>query len=240
MKDKIYDLIKSEFDSTIESLTNLKIESRIEKNIELINYSNTFKSNLKNYNSPEFNYSDKSKYNIYFSLSNDTIEFLGSKLLGGYSGHDFEDLKDASREIFSCFVGAIKNTLSTTEQNISFSNFKFYGNMILDADYSIVFEYENKIYKIAFDINLKEEKEVNKNYGKLDDVKLNLKVRLGSKLIKIKDLEKLDINSEIEFDTLSNEPFEIVVSDIVIGKGEIVIVDGNHGIQITELFNKED
>jgi flagellar motor switch protein FliN/FliY len=93
---------------------------------------------------------------------------------------------------------------------------------------------------LKFNINLKEEKEVNKDYGKLEDVKLNLKVRLGSKLIKIKDLEKLDINSEIEFDTLSNEPFEIIVSDIVIGKGEIVIIDENYGIQITELFDKED
>jgi len=45
----------------------------------------------------------------------------------------------------------------------------------------------------------------------------------------------MDIGSVVELDQLANAPLDILVGDKVIAKGEVVIVDGNFGVQITEI-----
>ncbi|GHR32126.1 hypothetical protein VN1258_00370 [Helicobacter pylori] len=44
----------------------------------------------------------------------------------------------------------------------------------------------------------------------------------------------------VELDQLVNDPLEILVDDKVIAKGEVVIVDGNFGIQITDIGTKKE
>ncbi|CBG40530.1 flagellar motor switch protein FliY [Helicobacter mustelae] len=77
-----------------------------------------------------------------------------------------------------------------------------------------------------------------KNIGMLLDVKLNVKVRIGQKRMLLKDVTSMDIGSVIELNQLANEPLEILIDDKVIAKGEVVIVDGNFGIQVTEIGTK--
>lgn len=77
-----------------------------------------------------------------------------------------------------------------------------------------------------------------KNIGMLLDVKLNIKVRIGQKRMLLKDVISMDIGSVIELNQLANEPLEILIDDKVIAKGEVVIVDGNFGIQVTEIGTK--
>ncbi|RUM44099.1 MAG: flagellar motor switch protein FliY [Hydrogenimonas sp.] len=79
-----------------------------------------------------------------------------------------------------------------------------------------------------------------KNIGLLLDVKLPLRVRVGSKKMLLKDVLSMDIGSVIELDQLANEPLEILVDDKVIAYGEVVIVDGNFGVQITHIGSKKD
>ena len=55
------------------------------------------------------------------------------------------------------------------------------------------------------------------------------------KEVLLKDVLNMDIGSVIELNQLANEPLEVMVGDKVIGKGEVVIVDGNFGVQITEI-----
>ena len=50
----------------------------------------------------------------------------------------------------------------------------------------------------------------------------------------------MDIGSVIELNQLANDPLDILVDDKVIAKGEVVIVDGNFGIQITDIGTKRD
>ena len=50
----------------------------------------------------------------------------------------------------------------------------------------------------------------------------------------------MDIGSVVELNQLANDPLEVLVDDKVIAKGEVVIVDGNFGIQITEIAPKKD
>lgn len=79
-----------------------------------------------------------------------------------------------------------------------------------------------------------------KNISMLLDVKLNVKVRIGQKKMLLKDIISMDIGSVIELNQLANDPLEILVDDRIIAKGEVVIVDGNFGVQIIEIGTKRE
>ncbi|NPA11278.1 MAG: flagellar motor switch protein FliY [Epsilonproteobacteria bacterium] len=79
-----------------------------------------------------------------------------------------------------------------------------------------------------------------KNLEMLMDVKLQVRVRIGSKTMLLKDVISMDIGSIVELNQLANEPLDILIDDKKIGEGEVVIVDGNFGIQITSIGSKAD
>lgn len=79
-----------------------------------------------------------------------------------------------------------------------------------------------------------------KNMAMLLDVRMQVKVRIGQKRMLLKDVIAMDIGSVVELNQLANDPLEVLVDDKVIAKGEVVIVDGNFGIQITEIAPKKD
>lgn len=79
-----------------------------------------------------------------------------------------------------------------------------------------------------------------KNIGLIMDVKLPVRVRIGKKKMLLKDVLSMDIGSVIELNQLANDPLDILVDDHVIAQGEVVIVDGNFGVQITAIGSKRD
>ncbi len=79
-----------------------------------------------------------------------------------------------------------------------------------------------------------------KNISLIMDVKLPVRVRIGSRKMLLKDVLGMDIGSVIELNQLANDPLDILVGDKVIAQGEVVIVDGNFGIQITEIGTKRE
>lgn len=79
-----------------------------------------------------------------------------------------------------------------------------------------------------------------KNIGLIMNVKLPVRVRIGKKKMLLKDVLSMDIGSVIELNQLANDPLDILVDDHVIAQGEVVIVDGNFGVQITSIGTKRD
>ena len=79
-----------------------------------------------------------------------------------------------------------------------------------------------------------------KNIELIKDVKLPMRVRIGSKRMLLKDVLSMDIGSVIELDQLANDPLDILVGDKVVAQGEVVIIDGNFGVQITEIGTKRE
>lgn len=79
-----------------------------------------------------------------------------------------------------------------------------------------------------------------KNIELIKDVKLPIRVRIGSKKMLLKDVLSMDIGSVIELDQLANDPLDILVGDKVIAQGEVVIIDGNFGVQITAIGTKRE
>lgn len=79
-----------------------------------------------------------------------------------------------------------------------------------------------------------------RNIGMLLDVNLTVKVRIGQKKMLLKDVISMDIGSVVELNQLANDPLEVLIDNKVIAKGEVVIVDGNFGIQITDIGTKRE
>ncbi|MEF3190929.1 MAG: flagellar motor switch protein FliY [Campylobacterales bacterium] len=79
-----------------------------------------------------------------------------------------------------------------------------------------------------------------KNISLLLDVKLMVRVRIGQKRMLLRDVINMDIGSIIELDQLANEPLDILVEGKKIAEGEVVIVDGNFGVQITNIGSRRE
>lgn len=78
------------------------------------------------------------------------------------------------------------------------------------------------------------------NISLIMNVKLPVRVRIGKKKMLLKDVLNMDIGSVIELNQLANDPLEILVDNHVIAQGEVVIVDGNFGIQVTTISTKRE
>ncbi|WP_122894081.1 FliM/FliN family flagellar motor switch protein [Arcobacter peruensis] len=76
-----------------------------------------------------------------------------------------------------------------------------------------------------------------KNLELLYNVKLKLSVRLGTKIVLLKDILRWDVGEIIELEQMVNEPLEILVNGIKIGEGEAVIVEGKFGLKIKSIGN---
>ena len=90
-------------------------------------------------------------------------------------------------------------------------------------------EVENKSHSSAPNI------QTPKNLELLYNVKLRLSVRLGTKVVLLKDILSWDIGEIIELEQMVNEPLEILVNGIKIGEGEAVIVEGKFGLKIKSI-----
>ncbi len=78
------------------------------------------------------------------------------------------------------------------------------------------------------------------NISLIMDVKLPVRVRIGKKRMLLKDVLNMDIGSVIELNQLANDPLDILVDNHVVAQGEVVIVDGNFGVQITSIGSKKE
>jgi flagellar motor switch protein FliN/FliY len=79
-----------------------------------------------------------------------------------------------------------------------------------------------------------------KNMQLLMDVRLTVRVRIGRKRMLLRDVINMDIGSIVELDQLANEPLDILVDNKKIAEGEVVIVDGNFGVQITSIGTRRE
>ena len=71
------------------------------------------------------------------------------------------------------------------------------------------------------------------------DVPLEVTVELGRTTRKIKDILEFSPGSIIELNKLAGEPIDILVNGKFVAKGEVVVIDENFGIRITDIVNAE-
>jgi len=72
------------------------------------------------------------------------------------------------------------------------------------------------------------------------DVPLQVTVELGRTEKLVRDVLDLSPGSVIELDKLAGEPVDILVNQKYIAKGEVVVIDENFGIRITDIIRPVD
>lgn len=81
---------------------------------------------------------------------------------------------------------------------------------------------------------------VHKNIDLILDVPLEVSVVLGRSKMNIKDILELSNGSLIELDRLAEEPVEVLVNGKKIAYGEVVVVDENFGVRITNIVSSSE
>ncbi|HET6450244.1 MAG TPA: flagellar motor switch phosphatase FliY, partial [Spirochaetia bacterium] len=78
------------------------------------------------------------------------------------------------------------------------------------------------------------------NIGLLMDVFMEMTVELGRTRKRIKDILGIGEGTIIELDKLAGEPVDILVNHKLIAKGEVVVIDENFGVRVTEIVSQID
>ncbi|PHJ13270.1 chemotaxis protein CheC, partial [Fervidobacterium sp. SC_NGM5_G05] len=74
----------------------------------------------------------------------------------------------------------------------------------------------------------------------LFDIPLNVSVELGRTKLSLKEIMELGVGSLIELDKLTGEPVDIYVNNKLIARGEVVVIDENFGVRITEIVSPKE
>ncbi len=69
------------------------------------------------------------------------------------------------------------------------------------------------------------------------DVPVNVALRIGSTDITIRNLVQLVEGSVVALDREASEPLDVLVNGTLIAHGEIVVVDGNFGVRLTDVVS---
>ena len=74
----------------------------------------------------------------------------------------------------------------------------------------------------------------------LKDVNLPISIELGRTKMAISDILSLGPGSVVELNKLAGEPVDLLVNYKIVARGEVVVIDENFGVRITQLLSAEE
>src|SRR5690625_2283279 len=79
-----------------------------------------------------------------------------------------------------------------------------------------------------------------RNLDMLLDIPLNVTVELGRTKQTVAEILELTSGSIIELDKLAGEPVDVLVNSKLIAKGEVVVMEENFGVRVTDIVSQKD
>ena len=79
-----------------------------------------------------------------------------------------------------------------------------------------------------------------RNLNMLLDIPLQVTVELGRTKHSVREILQLTSGSIIELNRLAGEPVDILVNNRLIAKGEVVVIDENFGVRITDIISQTE
>ena len=68
------------------------------------------------------------------------------------------------------------------------------------------------------------------------DVPLKVRIELGRRKLTVEEILALGEGSVVELDKLAGEPVDILVNDRVVARGELLVMDDNFCVRVTEIL----
>ena len=78
------------------------------------------------------------------------------------------------------------------------------------------------------------------NKGHLKDAKLPVQVVLGNTEMTVEEVSRLRSGSILGLESFAGEPVDLLVAGVKVAKGEVVVIDENFGLRVTELVETEE
>lgn len=78
------------------------------------------------------------------------------------------------------------------------------------------------------------------NLSMLLDIPLQVTVELGRTKRSVKEILELSAGSIIELDKLAGEPVDILINNKLVAKGEVVVIEENFGVRVTDIISQTD
>ena len=75
------------------------------------------------------------------------------------------------------------------------------------------------------------------SYERLRDVVLDVKIRFGSRRLLLRDVLAFSAGVVVELDNHLNSPVDLLLDGRVVAHGEVVVVDGNYGLRVTQVLD---
>ena len=72
------------------------------------------------------------------------------------------------------------------------------------------------------------------------DVGVTLALEVGRTRVKVRDLLQLSQGSILELDRLAGEPLDVLVNGVRVARGEVVVVNDNFGVRLTEVVSPRE
>jgi flagellar motor switch protein FliN/FliY len=72
------------------------------------------------------------------------------------------------------------------------------------------------------------------------DVAVTLSLEVGRTRLPVRELLQLAQGSILELDRLAGEPLDVLVNGIRIARGEVVVVNDNFGVRLTEVVSTNE
>jgi flagellar motor switch protein FliN len=79
-----------------------------------------------------------------------------------------------------------------------------------------------------------------RNLDLLLNVSLQITAELGKCKMNVRDILKLGTGSVVELDRLAGGPVDLLVNNKLVARGEVVAIDDNFGVRITELIERPE
>ena len=116
------------------------------------------------------------------------------------------------------------------------------SNVEEKSNSNVIKEKKVKVQPVEFSEFEKKEEPISQNIdlSKLElllDVPLEIKVELGSTKLNLREILELHEGSMIQLNKLAGEPLDIYANGRLIARGEVVVIDENFGIRVTEIVS---
>ena len=77
------------------------------------------------------------------------------------------------------------------------------------------------------------------NLENISDVDVKVTVELGRAKKTIQEILSMGDGSIVQLDKIAGEPLNVLVNGKLFAKGEVVVIDDNFGLRVTEILNQK-
>jgi len=77
-------------------------------------------------------------------------------------------------------------------------------------------------------------------FERVQDIPLEVTVELGRTKLLIRDILELETGAIIELEKMAGEPVDLLANGLLVARGEVVVIEDNFGVRITEIITQTD